>query len=242
MLFYIMQFLYIKIKCAYICSACCIFVAYTLLPMHFLLYQYLIIHKQLNLPGIGLLQITDVPARYNAAEKKIYAPYPAIRCKTERMEIDNVLYNWIATQLSISTEAAQNRFHTFINDMLSELAKHSQVAWKGLGLFTKDDTGIIRFTWEKMIQHYLPNITATKIIRNGASHSLLVGESKATNIEMAQRLNQNTVSAQKKRWWFWAAATSVIIVVSIVIYYLVQYDADFETIVALAKCVFLTLN
>ena len=210
--------------------------------MYSLLYQYLIIHKRLDLPGVGLLQVIDVPARYNAAEKKIYAPHPAIRYKEERMEIDENLYSWMATQLSTSVEAAQNQFHAFINNIIDELAKHNQLIWKGLGLFTKDDTGIIRFTWEKTIQQYLPSVTATKVIRKGMSHNLLVGENEATNIEMAQWLNQDTAPVQKKRWWFWMIAASIIFAIGFVIYYLIQDGASFETIATSAKYVFLALN
>lgn len=209
--------------------------------MHFLLHQYLIIHKQLDLPGIGLLQVMDVPARYNAAEKKLYAPHPAIRCKAERMEVDSNVYNWMATQLATTVEIAQLEFHSFIDSMLSELTKHHQATWKGLGMFTKDDTGIIRFIWQKTIQQYLPSITATKIIRNGTSHKLLVGEKEATNIEVAQWLSPDASSIQKKRWWFWMIVISVVIAIGMVIYYLIQDGASFETIITSAKYIFCTL-
>ena len=210
--------------------------------MYSLLHQYLIIHKQLDLPGVGLLQVIDVPARYNAAEKKIYAPHPAIRCKAERMEVDNILYSWIAKQLSISVETAQNQFHTFINNILGELAKHNQTTWKGLGIFTKNDTGIIRFAWEKTIQQYLPSITATKIIRNGTSHNLLVGAHEATSIEMEQWLSQDASPLTKKHRWFWVMATVIVVAISISIYYLIQDGVSFETITTSAKYIFLTLG
>ena len=69
-----------------------------------------------------------------------------------------------------------------------------------------------------------------------------MGENEATNIEMAQWLNQDTAPAQKKRWWFWMIAASIIFAIGFVIYYLIQDGSSFETIITSAKYVFLALN
>lgn len=196
--------------------------------MYTLLHQYLITHKQLDLPGIGLLQVIDIPARYTIAEKQLYAPHPTIRCKPERMQVNPELYTWLSKQLSVSEIAAKQQFDTFMDSLLNELTEHKQIIWKGVGLFIKDDLNNIHFTRQNAIENYLPSITIEKNI----NYSL--------NQVAGKKIYKDSAWG-RSNWGIWIFMIIIILSNTILVYFFIQEGISFVTSIELFKYIFYSL-
>ncbi len=179
--------------------------------MYALLHQYLITHKELDLPGIGLLQVIEIPARYTMADKTLHAPYPAIRCKPERMQVDPTLYHWLSVQLTSSIVDAKKRFNTFVGAILEQLTMSNQAHWEGLGSFKKDDANIIKFTWEHSIQNSIPRIT----IEKGITHDSIQADHSSYH-------NNRSRTFFRSPWWIWSFLGAVLLNIGICTYLIIN--------------------
>lgn len=191
--------------------------------MYTLLHQYLITHKELDLPGIGLLQVLDIPARYTIAEHKLYAPYSTIRCKPERMQTNPKLFTWLSMQLLVSDVEAKQQFNSFIDTILQELTTYKKIIWKGIGLFIKDDVDTIHFTWQYTVQDYLPNIIVQKNLKQSSlQHSTII-----------QPLSQNKF--WDKFWRIWALIIYITYNIAISMYLVLQESINFAMLTQVYK-------
>lgn len=190
--------------------------------MYALLHQYLITHKELDLPGVGLLQVVEAPARYTMADKKLYAPHPVIRCKPERMQPNPLLYQWLSTQLQLSEVAAKQQFNQFMDGLLAELHKSSQFIWERLGIFTKQDNNAIKFVWQYDIQNYLP---AVNDIDSIIPTTALAGKRSVPK------------SFWERNWIAWSFIGLALSGLGALMYFLVEEGCDLDTIINLCKTV-----
>ena len=70
------------------------------------LYQYLILHKQLNIPGIGTFLVERKPADIDFARKIINPPAYTIALHHGNATPSNKIFSWLATVFNISEQDA----------------------------------------------------------------------------------------------------------------------------------------
>lgn len=183
------------------------------IDMYVELYQYLILHHQLQLPGIGTFQIERESASINFPDRRINAPeYAVVLVPTADAPSGN-FFKWLSAALSIQDREAVVMFNDFVFDLKNQLANGDQIIWDGVGQLSKGLGKEIKFLPQKRAAALEFPVSAEKVIRENASHMVRVGEDERTSAEMTDFFNQSAVKASY--WWAYALIVAVIAIMFI---------------------------
>ncbi|MDP4262346.1 MAG: hypothetical protein Q8941_07425 [Bacteroidota bacterium] len=177
------------------------------------LYEYLILNRQLNLPGIGTFLIERKPAETDISHRQINSPAYTITLQPDNSTPAKRFFYWLADKLNIHYHEAIVRFNSFVFDLRSQVLSGSKVTWANMGTLTRGMTGEIRFDGGIKDFSFDPPVSAARIIREKAVHTVRVGEQEKTSVEMTEWLNPE----EKARSYWWAPSLIVAILLAIII-------------------------
>lgn len=185
------------------------------------LYKYLILHKQLSLPGIGRFEIEKKPADVDFANRVVNPPEYSISFRQSDTVIPfRKLFNWLETELNISELEAVKRFNDFVFDMRARLAPDNQLHWEGVGTIKKWLNGEIMYIPDPKKETMESSIPAKKVIREKAQHTITVGEQERTSDEMMEMLFPGEV--KRSYWW----TVPLIIAIAAFVYIAYHFSAN----------------
>jgi nucleoid DNA-binding protein len=181
------------------------------------LYQYLILHKQLHLPGIGTFAVEKKPADFDVAAQVINPPAYTIALQADHTTPAKTFFNWLGARLGISERDAVIRFNDFLFDLKRQLSSGNKLQWSGVGTLSKGLNGDIKLEFGP--SNYSPGtpVHAAKVLRQNAEHVIRVGEQEKTSVEMQELLSHQ--DDEKKSWWWVAAIILVILSILFIGYY-----------------------
>jgi hypothetical protein len=164
--------------------------------MYSALYEYLLHHKKLAVPGIGTFLLVREPAVIDFPERQIHAPRYAINLEEGEVTVSRKFFHWLSAILHIPELDAIRRFNDFVFDLKKDLGSGNLVRWKGIGHLQKGEDGRLLF---KGVEARAASIPAEKVIRENAAHSVRVGETERTSAEMTALLH--TPQKRSRSWW-----------------------------------------
>lgn len=170
------------------------------------LYQYLILHKQLSVPGIGTFLLERKPAESDFLNKQVK---PQSFCMVLQQVADSPrsgFYKWLGNALGISDRDAVIRFNDFIFEAKKQISNGDIVNWNGVGTISKGLAGEIKFSPAEIITGEEP-VSAEKVIREKAEHMVRVGEDERSSSEMAAALTKPVI----KRFYWWIPALIIFV-------------------------------
>ena len=156
--------------------------------------------KSCVLPGIGKLSLVTYSASGDFSSKQIMAPIQEI----------------VFTPGS-ADEKLFNEFSAISELMKNKLDEEGVVDLVGIGVFTKDDSGDIKFTPVELDENIQVPVAAARVIRKRSEHAMLVGDKETTNTAMSELLNEED-EALKDKWWIWAIVLGAVALLLLVIY------------------------
>jgi hypothetical protein len=181
------------------------------------LYQYLILHKQLNIPGVGTFLLERKPADIDFINKMANPPAYTIALHHGNAAPTKNVFTWLSSELNISENDASTRFNDFALDMKDKVLAGEKLHWTGIGVLSKGMAGEIRFEASlKDLKAGTP-VPAIKVVRENAEHSVLVGEQEKTSTEMAEMLVP--VTKTKVHWWGLVVIVALLAIIFIAIYF-----------------------
>jgi hypothetical protein len=171
------------------------------------LYQYLLLYKQLPLPGIGTFLIERKPAEADFANRTIHAPTYAITLHNETSSLPKKFFNWLAAVLNISERDAIVRFNDFAFELKKQIGSGAIIKWIGVGTLSNGLAGAVKFSPDAdlIIEQ---SVVAEKIIRENYKHTVRVGEDERTSAEMVEMLNQP--KKKQSLWWAYALVLALL--------------------------------
>lgn len=190
------------------------------------LYQYLILHKQLQMPGIGTFMIERKAAEGDFPNKKMHAPAYAIAFQPAASTPSKKFFNWLAAALNITDRDAVVRFNDFAFDLKKQIASGATINWKGIGILSNGLAGAIKFSPVADVFMADQPVEAEKVIREMAEHTVRVGEEEKTSGEMIEMLNQ---PEKKKSSWRAYALVAVVAAVVFTCWYLSEHGLNISS-------------
>jgi hypothetical protein len=175
------------------------------------LYQYLLLNKELPVPGIGTFLLENKSAIIDFPNRKINPPSFAIALQPASHIPGKNFFSWLADSLGISDREAIFRFNDFAFDMKKQISDGAVINWNGVGVLNKGLAGDIKFTASE--KELLAPVTAQKVIREKAEHMVRVGEDQKTSGEMTEMLTRK--EEKKSYWWAFALAIALVAVMFI---------------------------
>lgn len=184
------------------------------------MYQYLAkyfsLHKRMVLPGIGILTAETKPSHLEFIEKTLHGPIASIAFRQDENIDDKHFIAFLSKEINATEKDATRRFEHFMYHLNAALQSGQTYNLPGIGILWGNEHGV-RFTCTDVLQQLLPGVTAEKVIRQHAQHTIRVGEDHKTSNEM-EALLQRTV--EQDRWWIGAVVLGVLGVGAILYYYL----------------------
>ena len=171
------------------------------------LYQYLLQHNKLPVPGIGTFLLEKIPARVEFSNKRINPPAYTISMKSAATSPTTNFFSWLANALDLGERDAILKFNDFAFDLKKQVENGDTINWNGVGTITKGLGGEIKFSSDVISIAYETPVAAEKVIREKAEHNVRVGEDQRTSAEMVEMLSHP--EANKSYWWAYALAIAL---------------------------------
>ncbi len=190
--------------------------------MYTALYQYLLQHKELPVPGIGTFLLERTSAVIDFPNKKIYPPVYAVALKQGSQLPQKGFFYWLAQAFNITDREAVFRFNDFAFDMKKQLVAGDVITWNRVGTLSRGLAGDVKLSPVTDTLEEKP-ITAEKVIRERAEHMVRVGEDQKTSAEMVEMLNQ---PEQKKSYWWAFALAAVLLAIVFIGWYFSEHGVE----------------
>ena len=193
--------------------------------MYPVLKKFLALYHHLVLPGIGNFSIEKIPASLDIANRCINPPVAKINFSDDKLPADKFFFHFLAQELNIDEVQAIRNFTDFNTQLQSDIREDKIVVFKNFGKLYKHSSGKINFEADVM-PVYLPVLSAERVIRKNATHTVMVGENEKTSVEMHAALNEENV-VEVDRWWIPAIVLGLIGIAALVYYYNVLHPVHF---------------
>ena len=174
------------------------------------LYSYLILHKNLPVPGIGTFLLHRHSAVADFPNRKILPPSYSVAFENKEQTPAMSFYKWLSQALSSSNHEAVTKFNDFAFNLKNQLANGDIINWNDVGTISKGLGGEVKFVPQGKIVLEEP-VSAEKVIRKKTEHRVRVGEEEKTYEEMTSLLNKK--EEKKSLWWAAAVVIGLIAVV-----------------------------
>jgi len=155
--------------------------------MYGYLYKYLILHRKLSLPGIGIFKIEQVPSRIDFVNKKLYPFSPVVRFTQGASLADKFFYRYIAASFSIDELEAIQRFNEFIFHLKEQFSLNGYVDFPGMGRLTRQFSNTYSFKPDSFVQSLYPDVHAERVIRKNEGHTVKIGEDEVHSQDLLQK-------------------------------------------------------
>lgn len=186
------------------------------------LYEYLILYKKLNVPGIGTFLLERKPAVTDLTHRQVNPPAFTIVFTNNHDTPARKFFLWLAGRLGIHYHEAIVRFNSFVYDLKDQLSAGSKITWHNVGTLTRNISGDYRFESALQDQHFDQPVSAARIIREKAVHQIRVGEEEKTSEEMIERLHPPPKALSY--WWAPALIVAIVLLIALGLYYSQQGD------------------
>ena len=192
--------------------------------MQDILYEFLLLNKKLSLPGVGTIALCQNSAMLDFSNKQFTAPSFYFTIETRNDKPSKKLFDWLSSSLDITEWDAIKSVNDFSFALKKELSENREVNWKNVGVIGRDNNGDLKLEMQNILLQSEQPVTAQKVIRVKAEHTVLVGEKEKTSLEMEEYFAE---SPTKKNYsWLIAVILTVLAVMFIGWYF---FEKGFST-------------
>ncbi|MBL7740282.1 MAG: hypothetical protein JNK14_13785 [Chitinophagaceae bacterium] len=181
------------------------------------LYEYLILHKQINMPGIGTFLLERKPAVTEFTHKQIAPAAYTVVLQPNAGTPSKKLFNWLSDRLALPYHEAIVKLNGFAFDVKNQVLAGNKVVWQNVGTLSKGIGGDIKFEPVFKEHRFDRPVSAVRVIREKAVHTVRVGELEKTSEEMAEWLNP--LEEKRRYWWAPALIAGILLVIVIGLYF-----------------------
>ncbi len=182
------------------------------------LQKYFILYKKLSLPGIGWFSAEESAARLDFTEKKLQAPSQVVNFYPQAALPNKVFFQFLSQELAVEETQAIRHFNQFIFDLKDQLSNSGSIALPGIGKLYKNEKNEYEFQSENWMSDYFPDLSAERIIRQGAEHTIRVGEEEKTNTQMHEMLFIEEKNTSTDYWWLYAVILALLGIAALIYY------------------------
>ncbi len=156
-------------------------------------------NKKCNLPGIGTLLMVNHCAETDFINTHIQSPFETIEFIAAKKE--DIFFDEFAEISEIIQKGLKEKGSFLLN---------------GIGTFTESDTGKLNFIATILDPIFTPYAEAIRVIRQDATHEILVGDQQSTNTEMTEYYSAKPQLTNI--WLIWAIVLVTIWLLIILLY------------------------
>jgi hypothetical protein len=172
------------------------------------LYEFLILNKQLRLPGIGTIGLFQNPSQHDVAEKLFTPPSFFFKIESSDDKPSKKLFDWLSASKGITEWEAIKSLNEFSFEIKKRISDSGEMNWEKVGRFRRNDNGNIQLDPHTLLLSGEQPVRVEKVIRQNASHTVLVGDQERTSMQMEDYF----APASPKKNYSWIIAVILTIV------------------------------
>lgn len=185
-----------------------------------LLYKYLILHKEVSIPSIGVFHIKRKPAYLDFSNQAFIPPSHEIAFTEGAVHADKNFSSFICNEYQVNEEEALDRINSFSKAIKKNLLTNSNAEISGIGVLTKEISGALKFKPAGPLSSFLQPVYADSTISEFEEKTPIIVDSLPINTTAAEVENEELIISQKKDyWWVYAIILAAIGVAGILYYY-----------------------
>lgn len=170
------------------------------------LYNYLLQHQQLPIPGLGTIYVERVPARTDFRNQQILPPFIKFRFDPYFDAPDQGLFRYIAEKHAIEDFEAIRWYNEWAFALRADIKANLKAFLNRVGTLVQDPSGEIILESVDAIYAGAVPVNAVRVIRQTQSHTVRVGEEHWEATKMEEHLQElDAERSQERRWWIYAA-------------------------------------
>ena len=184
-----------------------------------LLYKYLILHKQANLPGLGVFHIERVPPQLDFSNKVFTPPAFAITFKAGAPVVDERFYAFISREQKMEESEAKRIFNDFSYSLSKELDNKKSVQVNEIGQLFINENGQLQLQTSQRLNNYFPAVSTERVALTEPVKSIPETNTNVTDLAEETAVTTEEPAAIKKDYWWIAAIIIAIIAIGSICYY-----------------------
>lgn len=181
--------------------------------MHDILYEFLLLNKKLSLPGLGTIALRQNAAHLDFTNKQFTPPAFYFTIESGNDKPSKKLLDWLSSSFGLSEWDAIKSINDFSIDLKNKIEETGEVCWEKVGVIRRDNNGALTLDQQIIYLQSQQPVTAEKVIRAKAEHTVLVGEQEKTSLQMAEYLSESRT--KKSYGWLIAVILTVLAVMFI---------------------------
>jgi len=176
-----------------------------------LLTKYLLQYRKVSIPHVGTLEIIQKSAELNFIDRLIFPPvYEAYI--TKEVAIPEHQIHYLASVSKYDKEKIAVDLES-LGEKLQKKFESGSFTWKGIGEIRAANQAI-------SIDTLLTPITAEKIMRSNADHSILVGDQERSSTELSEALLDSEDDVKKRSLVITIGWIVLVLTIAFIIYML----------------------
>jgi len=190
--------------------------------MYQYLLKYLVLHKNLAIPKLGVFSIERLSAEIDSTNHLMYPPTQIIRFKQDIVLADKHFYDFLVRETGHDLVDVIKDLHAFTQQVLQEIQTITGSVLQGIGTLKKEDNGLFLFIPERPLDYLFKQVSIDKSI------SLVVSANQGANIEetsvleggaLTDFLGQTNEEETTDNWWVYAIALLLLGIGALLFYY-----------------------
>ena len=180
-----------------------------------ILTDYLLRYKTVCIPNIGTFEIVQQSPLLNFAEKICLPPAFSTEYKDQQQLSDHQI-NTIAATHKLTSEQLRNQLIEFGKQLRTHIAKQP-FYWKGFGTLRCTSDTVI-FVPAPIDINSLKPVTADKVMRGTADHSMVIGDKEMTFQQATDALQIPVTKKHYPLWIGWIVVALALIAILVILY------------------------
>ncbi len=133
--------------------------------MQTVLYKYLVLYKNLNVPGIGNFAVQQTAPQLQFTDKKIEPPQTSVSFAPVVYPTNNHFYTFLSREWKVEKVIAIRKYKDEVEDLIEQLKQKKVCELRGIGKLHKTDDDSIAFTAAEYPFCFYPALTAERVVR-----------------------------------------------------------------------------
>lgn len=210
------------------------------------LYQLLLIHEQVGVPGIGIFKKERIPAGYNKEEGRFLPPsftYSLLSHAT----VDHILLDFLAKEKQISDEEAREKIDFSVSKLFDEIAVRGEVELDKIGFLKQENNAYLLVPFTSSLSALqpiadIPTHQDASPLTTHADESAEVSNKELQAYEAVEEQEEETLvplapieqHTTNNYWVKWTIATAVLVFIALFYFFYIK-TSDIPLTTAITK-------
>jgi hypothetical protein len=186
------------------------------------LLKYLILHKNLTLPKVGVFNIENLSAQIDGTNHLLYPPSQVIRFKQEQVSPERNFYDFLVKETGLELVDVIKKLQQISIQILAETKETKGAILEGIGTLKQEATGHLLFFSDRPLEYLHPQVKIDKAISLAKSASMKQAPFKTQELEgdeLREFLGQANDADSNDNWWVYAFGLLLLGIGALLFYY-----------------------